>query len=86
MDHRPTRQRRTNRPASVTSEPAGQPESEIAVPEFPTGTLWHYTTPAGLLGILGNVDDKPEDGKPRPAPTSRYFTRPQPNSSTTSAN
>lgn len=65
MDHRPTRQRRTNRPASVTSEPAGQPESEIAVPEFPTGTLWHYTTPAGLLGILGNVDDKPEDGKPR---------------------
>lgn len=65
MDHRPTRQRRTNRPASVTSEPAGQPESEIAVPEFPMGTLWHYTTPAGLLGILGNVDKKPEDGKPR---------------------
>jgi hypothetical protein len=45
----------------VTSEPAGQPESEIAEPEFPTGTLWHY----GLLGILNNVDKKAEDDKPR---------------------
>ncbi|MCX6489396.1 MAG: DUF2971 domain-containing protein [Rhodococcus sp.] len=49
----------------MTNEPADPPESEIAVPEFPTGTLWHYTTPAGLLGILGNMDKKPEDGKPR---------------------
>lgn len=46
-----------------TVEPANA--EEIAVPEFPTGTLWHYTTPAGLLGILNNVDKKPEDGKPR---------------------
>lgn len=38
---------------------------EIAVPEFPTETLWHYTNTAGLLGILNNVDKKAEDDKPR---------------------
>lgn len=47
----------------MTSEPANH--SEITVPEFPTETLWHYTTTAGLLGILNNVDKKAEDDKPR---------------------
>lgn len=44
-------------------EPAGR--SEIEVPEFPTSTLWHYTTTAGLLGILANVDRKADEGVPR---------------------
>ncbi|MBW4781934.1 DUF2971 domain-containing protein [Rhodococcus fascians] len=47
----------------MTTESTGQPE--ITVPDLPTKTLWHYTNTAGLLGILGNVDKKPEDGKPR---------------------
>ncbi|OZC63589.1 hypothetical protein CH306_26375 [Rhodococcus sp. 15-725-2-2b] len=55
--------RRKGARAVDTVEPANA--QEIAVPEFPTETLWHYTNTAGLLGILNNVDKKAEDDKPR---------------------
>ena len=38
---------------------------EPSIEPLPAGPLWHYTTTAGLLGILGNVAKPAETGKPR---------------------
>lgn len=64
MDRRPARQRRANRPARVTSPEKDVDAASVATPaEQPTSLpdqLWHYTDAAGLLGILTNVEEKPD--------------------------
>lgn len=47
----------------MTTTDAVDPPDADAI-ELPDKPLWHYTDTDGLLGILGHVDKKAEDGKP----------------------